>query len=428
MEVVSLFFRMKLLTNIQQLLVTGDFTESLAGKSMQEMPFIEDAYLLIQEGRIVDYGSMKECPYNKAAEISDISGQIVLPCWCDSHTHLVFAAGREDEFVDRINGLSYEEIAARGGGILNSAKRLQEMDEDVLFEQAKERLKNVVQMGTGAIEIKSGYGLSHEDEHKMLKVIGRLRETFSIPIKATLLAAHALPQNYAHNRQGYIDLITDKMIPEFSKEGLVDFIDVFCETNYFTVAEMEAIMEAGHQYGLRPKVHVNQFNAIGGIAAAVNHKALSVDHLEVITKEDILALHNSSTIPVALPGCSFFLNIPYTPARKIIDKNLPLAIATDYNPGSAPSGNMNFAVSQACINLKMTPQEAIVAATINAAFAMGVADEVGSITKGKRANLIITKPLKSFNALPYYFGNHCIEDVLIDGISLTQSNTYATKF
>jgi len=428
LEVVSLFLRMKLLTNIRQLLVTGDFPEFLTGKMMQEMPFIEDAYLLIQEGRIVDYGVMTECPYNKATEISDISGQIVLPCWCDSHTHLVFAAGREDEFVDRILGLSYEEIAAKGGGILNSAKRLRNMNEDQLFDQAKERLKAVLQLGTGAIEIKSGYGLSYKDERKMLKVIRRLKDTFSIPIKATLLAAHALPQHYTNKRQEYIDLITEKMIPDFSEEGLVDFIDVFCETNYFTVAEMETIMEAGHSYGLRPKVHVNQFNAIGGIATAVTHNALSVDHLEVIKQEDILALQNSSTIPVALPGCSFFLNIPYTPARQIIDQNLPLAIATDYNPGSAPSGNMNFTVSQACINLKMTPQEAIVAATINAAFAMGVADEVGSITRGKRANLIITKPIKSFNALPYYFGNHCIEDVLINGISLTQSNTYATKF
>ncbi len=428
LEVVSLFLGMKLLTNIRQLLVTGDFPRFLSGKKMQEMPFIENAYLLIQEGRIVDYGKMTECHYNNATEISDISGQIVLPCWCDSHTHLVFAAGREDEFVDRIQGLSYEEIALKGGGILNSAKRLREMSEDFLFDKAKERLEAVLQLGTGAIEIKSGYGLSYEDERKMLTVIRRLKDTFSIPIKATLLAAHALPQNYAHNRQDYIDLITDQMIPDFSKEGLVDFIDVFCEKNYFTVAEMEAIMEAGLKYGLPPKVHVNQFNAIGGVTAAVNYNALSVDHLEVITQEDIIALQRGSTIPVALPGCSFFLNIPYTPARQIIDQNLPLAIATDYNPGSAPSGNMNFAVSQACINLKMTPQEAIVAATINAAFAMGVADEVGSITRGKRANLIITKPIKSFNALPYYFGNHCIADILINGISRTQSNTYATKF
>jgi len=428
LEVVSLFLGMKLLTNIRQLLVTGDFPRFLSGKKMQEMPFIENAYLLIQEGRIVDYGKMTECHYNNATEISDISGQIVLPCWCDSHTHLVFAAGREDEFVDRIQGLSYEEIALKGGGILNSAKRLREMSEDFLFDKAKERLEAVLQLGTGAIEIKSGYGLSYEDERKMLTVIRRLKDTFSIPIKATLLAAHALPQNYAHNRQDYIDLITDQMIPDFSKEGLVDFIDVFCEKNYFTVAEMEAIMEAGLKYGLPPKVHVNQFNAIGGVTAAVNYNALSVDHLEVITQEDIIALQRGSTIPVALPGCSFFLNIPYTPARQIIDQNLPLAIATDYNPGSAPSGNMNFAVSQACINLKMTPQEAIAAATINAAFAMGIADEVGSITRGKRANLIITKPIKSFNALPYYFGNHCIEDILINGISRTQSNTYATKF
>ena len=406
---------MKLITNIHQLLVTGEFATPVRGKAMSQMPYINNAYLLMKEDRIDDYGAMENLPEIADAEIIDATGKIVLPMWCDSHTHLVYATGREDEFVDRINGLSYEEIANRGGGILNSVARLRSMSEDALFEDALQRLQQLISLGTGAIEIKSGYGLSVEAEKKMLRVIARLKAHSDIPIKATLLAAHAIPTEYKDDREAYIKLIIEEMIPAFAKAKLCDFVDAFCESGYFTVAEMEAILDAGKQHGLRPKVHVNQFNAIGGIAAAVNYDALSVDHLEELTQEDIEALKGSNTIPVALPGCSFFLSIPYTPARRLIDAGLPLAIATDYNPGSAPSGNMNFVVAQACIQLRMTPEEAIIAATINGAFAMDVASETGSITKGKKANLIITTPQKSYNTIPYRFGHHQIDQLILNG-------------
>jgi len=406
---------MKLITNIHQLLVTGDFPKPLAGKQMQAMPFIENAYLFISGDTIYEYGKMEDLHPIATDEIIDASGQIVLPMWCDSHTHLVYAAGREDEFVDRIHGLSYADIAAKGGGILNSARRLRDMDIENLYADAAQRLKELIELGTGAIEIKSGYGLTLEAEKKMLQVIAKLKKNFSIPIKATLLAAHAIPEEYKDNREGYIEHIVADMIPAFAKAELCDYIDIFCEEGYFTVADLERIVSVGAKHGLKAKVHVNQFNAIGGVAAAVKHHALSVDHLEEINDEDITALQNGNTIPVALPGCSFFLNIPYTPARRLIDANLPIAIATDYNPGSSPSGNMNFVVSQACINLDMTPEEAITAATINAAFAMGVAEETGSITNGKKANLIMTKPIKSFNAIPYRFGQHQIDKIILNG-------------
>lgn len=406
---------MKLLTNIHQLLVTGDFDKPLSGKAMNAMPFIENAYLLINEDGIYEYGKMEDWHPVAVDEVMDLTGRVVLPMWCDSHTHLVYAAGRENEFVDRINGLSYEEIANRGGGILNSVKKLRTMPLDQLHKEARERLQNLIALGTGAIEIKSGYGLSVQDERKMLEVIQLLKQEFDMPIKATLLAAHAIPEEYKNRREDYIKLIVAEMIPVFAKENLCDFIDVFCEKGYFTIEEMETILDAGKMHGLLPKVHLNQFNAIGGIASAVNYNALSVDHLEELSEADIVALQNSTTIATALPGCSYFINIPYTPARKLIDANIPLAIATDYNPGSAPSGNMNFTVSQACINLKMTPEEAIIAATINGAFAMGVAHETGSITKGKRANLLITKPIDSYNAIPYCFGTHQLEAILLNG-------------
>ena len=409
---------MKLLTNIRQLLVTGDFDKPLSGKAMNAMPYIENAYLLIEDGLIYDYGSMDDFHPVAVDEVQDLSGRVVLPTWCDSHTHLVYAAGRENEFVDRINGLSYEEIANRGGGILNSVKKLREMSLEELYTSASQRLQNLIELGTGAIEIKSGYGLTVKDERKMLEVVALLKKEFSIPIKATLLAAHAIPTEFKEDREGYIKLIVEEMIPAFAKANLCDFIDIFCEKGYFTIAEMETILKAGAVYGLLPKVHLNQFNAFGGIASAVKHKALSVDHLEELNDQDIAALQNSNTIATALPGCSYFLNIPYTPARKLIDENIPVAIATDYNPGSSPSGNMNFTVAQACVNLKMTPEEAIVAATINGAFAMGVANEVGSITKGKKANLIITKPINSYNAIPYNFGFHQIDCVLLNGIDI----------
>ena len=419
---------MILLTNIHQLLLTGEFSEPVQGDHMHNMPYLNDAYLLLENGIIKDYGAMADCPTGLNVTIIDATDRVVLPCWCDSHTHLVYARGREDEFVDRINGLSYTEIAQRGGGILNSARRLQELSEEQLFEDASIRLQDLIKLGTGAIEIKSGYGLSVDEEYKMLKVIQRLQEAYDIPIKATLLAAHALPEAYKDNKKGYVDLIVEEMIPRFATAGLAQYIDVFCETGYFTVTEMERILSAGAQYGLVPKVHVNQFNSIGGIAAAVTHNALSVDHLEVLTPQDIEALQHSTTIATALPGCSYFLGIPYTPVRQLMDASIPVAIATDFNPGSAPSGNMNFTVAQACINLKMTPEEAIIAATINGAFAMGVAQEVGSITKGKKANIIITKPIKSYNAIPYNFGHHSIDQVLINGNPKYNYNPNVTKF
>ncbi len=409
---------MKLFTNIKQLLVTGEYKNPLSGVAMKTMPFIENAFLLINEGRIYDYGKMEDFPQVAVDEVVDLEGRIVLPTWCDSHTHLVYAANRENEFVDKINGISYEEIASRGGGILNSVKKLRAMSTSQLYEDARKRLEQLMRLGTGAIEIKTGYGLSVLDERKMLEVIALLKKEFDLPIKATLLAAHAIPQEYTSNRKGYIDLIVEEMIPAFAKANLCDFIDVFCEKGYFTIAEMEHILEAGAVYGLVPKVHLNQFNTFGGIASALKYNALSVDHLEELNEEDILELQKSNTIATALPGCSYFLNIPYTPARKLIDAGIPVAIATDFNPGSAPSGNMNFTVAQACINLRMTPEEAIVAATINGAFAMGVADQVGSISKGKRANLIITKPINSYNAIPYSFGFHHIDCVLLNGIDV----------
>lgn len=409
---------MKLLTHIKQLLVTGQFNKPLAGKAMGAMPYIENAYLLIDNDIIYDYGSMDTFHPLDVDEIIDLSGRVVLPMWCDSHTHLVYATGREDEFVDRIKGLSYEEIAQKGGGILNSVKKLRAMSREELYNDAATRLRKLIAIGTGAIEIKSGYGLTVRDERKMLEVIAMLKEEFDIPIKATLLAAHAIPEEYKSDREGYIKLIVEDMIPAFAKAGLCNFIDIFCEKGYFTIPEMERILTAGAAHGLLPKVHLNQFNALGGIASAVQHNALSVDHLEELTKEDITALQNSNTIATALPGCSYFLNIPYTPARRLINATIPLAIATDYNPGSAPSGNMNFTVAQACINLKMTPEEAIVAATINGAFAMGIAQDTGSISKGKKANLIITKPIKSYNYIPYSFGNNQIERIILNGNDL----------
>ncbi|ANH61250.1 imidazolonepropionase [Dokdonia donghaensis] len=406
---------MKLITNIYQLLVTGEYDKPLCGKEMGAMPYIENAYLVIDEDCIYEYGIMDDLHPIAVDEVIDATGQIVLPMWCDSHTHLVFATTREDEFVDRIKGLSYQEIAAKGGGILNSARKLQAMSEDELYKDALERLSQCIKTGTGAIEIKTGYGLTVASELKMLRVIKRLSTAVDIPVKATLLAAHAIPERHKQNRAAYIDEIVNEMIPAFTKESLVDFIDIFCETGYFTVAEMDTIVNAGKAHGLKPKVHVNQFTSIGGIQKAIELEALTVDHLEELTEKDIDELKTSNTIPVALPGCSFFLNIPYTPARKIIDSGLSLAVATDYNPGSSPSSSMNFIVSQACINLKMTPAEAIVAATINGAFAMDVAKETGSITKGKKANLIITKPLPSYNAIPYHFGQHQIDEVIVNG-------------
>lgn len=405
-----------LIINIKELLQVRDSEVlKISGKEMSILPSIKNAFLLIKDDIIADFGSMSELKNMNVDETIDATGKIILPTWCDSHTHIVYAGNRELEFVDRINGLTYEEIANRGGGIINSAKTLQNTSEDHLYEQSAKRVKEVIKLGTGALEIKSGYGLSVESELKMLRVIKRIKKDFPIAIKSTFLGAHAVPLEFKNNKQGYVDLIINDMLPKISSEKLADFIDVFCEKGYFSIEDTEQILEAGNKYGLTPKIHVNQFNAFGGIALGVKYNALSVDHLEVLNDEDITALKNSSSMPVALPSCSYFLSIPYTPARKLIDAGLPFALATDYNPGSTPSGNMNFVLSTACIKMKVTPEEAINAATINGAYAMGISDDYGSITIGKKANLIITKEIPSYYYLPYAFGDNHIDKVIING-------------
>ena len=405
-----------LLTNINQLLqVRTSPIEKVSGTDMANLPLLENAYLLIENDLIADFGLMDEIPEINFDQKINCEGRVVLPSWCDSHTHIVYAGSREKEFVDRINGLSYEEIANRGGGILNSAKKLNETSEEEIFNQSKKRLEEVISLGTGAIEIKSGYGLSVEGELKMLRVIKRLKENYTLPIKATFLGAHAFPTEFKENHQGYIDLIVNEMLPKIAAENLADYIDAFLETGYFSVGETQQIMEAGKKHGLRAKIHVNQFTAINGIKACVDYDALSVDHLEIVTDEDIEALKNSNTIAVALPSCSFFISIPYTPARKMMNAGLPIALATDFNPGTTPSGNMNIVVATACIKMKMTPEEAINAATINGAYAMGISATHGSISIGKKANLIITKPISSYYQIPYAFGSNLIEDVILDG-------------
>lgn len=383
---------------------------------MNELPILENAYLIIKNGLIEDYGQMQNLPANFNGEIKDLAGKIVLPTWSDSHTHLVYAEPRANEFVDRLNGLSYKDIAKKGGGILNSAKALSKLSENALFEEASKRLNQAVSLGTGAIEIKSGYGLDVENEIKMLKVIDRLKSISTIPIKRTLLAAHAIPIKYKNNKSKYIKIITDELIPKVTEENLADYIDVFCEKDYFSVSDTDKILNCGVKHGLIPKIHTNQFNIIGGVKAAINHNALSVDHLELLDNHDIEALKNSSTICTALPACSFFLGIPYSPVKVMMKNNLGVALASDFNPGSSPTNNMNFVVSLACIKMKMTPEEAINAATINGAYAMGVSEQLGSICIGKKANLIITTTMNHYNEIPYNFSNNIIEQVIINGI------------
>ena len=406
-----------LFKNIKELIQVRTAPVSfLSGKEMSHLPTIKNAFLVVKDGIISDFGSMDSCPTTKFSKIIDATGKMILPSWCDSHTHIVYAGNREGEFVDRIKGVSYEEIANNGGGILNSAKKLQETSEEALYQQSKMRLEEIIQLGTGAIEIKSGYGLTSDAELKMLRVIKRLKENYPIPIKATFLGAHAVPEAYKDNKEGYLEMLINEVLPKVAAENLAEYIDIFCETGYFSVADTALILASGKRYGLIPKIHVNQFTAIGGVQVGIQYDALSVDHLEEMRDEDIDALKGTKTMPVALPSCSYFLSIPYTPARKMIDAGLPLALATDFNPGSTPSGNMNFVISTACIKMKMTPEEAINAATINGAYAMGLAHEVGSITKGKQANLILTKPLSSYGFIPYSFGKHQIERVFLKGI------------
>lgn len=413
---------MILIKNIKGLVqVREKSPKYLSGAQMQELPVLENAWISLKDDRINDFGSMDNCPENDTSDVIDAQGSFVLPAWCDSHTHLVYAGNREKEFELRLKGATYQEIAAAGGGILNSAKTLQNTSEEELYQQSAARLKAVMRMGTGAIEIKSGYGLELEAEMRMLRVARRLGETFNIPVRTSFLAAHAVPESFETSGE-YVAHIIDEMLPKVAESGLADYIDIFCEDGYFSLNDTDQLLGAAAAYGLRPKIHVNQFTAEGGVALGVDHNALSVDHLEEFTKADLRALKGSETIAVALPGCSFFLGIPYTPARRIIDAGLPLALATDYNPGSAPSGNMNFVVSAACSKMKMTPQEAINAATINGAYAMGLENEVGSITKGKRANLIITENIPSIGYLPYSFGQNHIKEVIIGGQRLNSSN------
>lgn len=392
--------------------------ERIAGAAMRDLPQLEQGWLMAEDGIITAMGTDADWPgitdWN-GLEIIDATDRYVLPGWCDPHTHTVFAASRESEFVDRINGLGYQEIAAKGGGILNSAAKLRTMSEEVLYDQAKARVEELMRQGTVAVEIKSGYGLTTDSELKMLRVAKRLKEELPLQVRTTLLAAHAIPPEYKADRDGYLDLIVNEIIPRVAEEGLAQYVDCFCETNYFTVAEMERVLEAGAEHGLIGKVHVNQFTSIGGIQAAIAKGALSVDHLEVMEEADIQALTGTDVIPTLLPSCSFFLGIPYGPARRLIEAGLPVALATDFNPGTTPSGNMNFVVALGCIKLRMLPEEAINAATLNAAAAMGLQNELGSITVGKRASFIITKPVPSLAYLPYAFGQDHIDTVIIDG-------------
>lgn len=399
--------------------VYDDAPQFVSGKEMQNLPVLEDAWLAVEDGIIADYGLMKDWPGItdwRDLEVIDASGKYIFPSWVDSHTHTVYAGSREGEFVDRIHGLSYEEIAARGGGIINSAARLAKASEQELYGAAYERLNEMMRLGTGAVEIKSGYGLSLQAELKMLRVIKQLQENHPLTIKATFLGAHAYPVDYKNRPAEYVDMLIKEAIPAVAAEGLAEFIDVFCEKNYFSVVDTERILEAGVKHGLIPKTHVNQFNVIGGVAVSVKYNALSVDHLELVSNEDIEVLKASQTMPVALPGCSFFIRIPYTPARKIIDAGLPLAVATDFNPGTAPSSNMNLMVSLACINMGMTPEEAIHAATLNGAYAMKLSEKNGSISRGKDASFFITKEMPSLAFVPYSFGHNLIEQVFIKGI------------
>lgn len=406
-----------IITNIKQLVNTRQQNELLRGEKLAELPSVENAYLVIENGIIAEYGEMDKLGWADSSNdnLIDATGQMVLPAWCDSHTHLVFAASREEEFVDKLKGLSYAEIAARGGGILNSARKLNEASESELLRMAWSRLHEVIQSGTGSIEIKSGYGLSVEGELKMLRVIKRLKETSPIPVKATFLGAHTYPSAFKNDHQGYIDLIINEMLPVIANENLADYIDVFCETGFFSPEETETICRVGISYGLKPKIHANQLNLSGGTQTGVKLGAVSVDHLETMDDDAIQALANSTTIGTLLPTAAFFLRMPFQPARKLIDAGCAIALATDFNPGSSPSGNMNLVIAMSCIQMKMLPEEAINAATINGAYAMELQDELGSITAGKKANLIFTKPVSSLAYIPYSFGTNLIDKVMISG-------------
>ena len=406
-----------LLTNIASLVNVREHNSLLRGKELSILPCINDAFLIIEDDEIAAYGMMNELSL-KPADFQfhfNLAGRFVMPSWCDSHTHLVFAGSRENEFIDKIKGISYAAIAEKGGGILNSAKKIQEISEDELFSQSCKRLHEIICLGTGAVEIKSGYGLSVEGELKMLRVIKKMKERSKVLIKSTFLGAHTFPLEYKNDHQAYIDVIINEMLPVIAKENLADYIDVFCEQNFFSPEETETICKAGMQYGLKPKIHANQLTSSGAVQTGVKLNVISVDHLETMDDEAINALANSNTIGTLLPSAAFFLRMRYQPARKLIDANSAIALASDFNPGSSPSGNMNFVISLSCIQLSMLPEEAINAATINGAFAMEVQDKAGSITKGKKANLVVTKPIPSLNYLPYSFGTNNIEKVMLCG-------------
>jgi imidazolonepropionase len=407
-----------LIKNIKGLYLVGDALPNvLKGSELHDIANIENAYLAIENEIIVDYGPMDDlmgiADWNNLS-IIDAHDRLVLPAFCDSHTHTVFAKSREEEFVDKIHGLSYEQIAAKGGGILNSARVLQQTDEEVLYHLAYERLNEMLATGTGAVEIKSGYGLTPESELKILRVIKRLKETHPISIKATFLGAHAYPLEFRDNHQAYLDSLV-ALFPKIAYDRLADYIDIFCEKGYFSIEEMQYLMTKAKDFGLTPKVHVNQFNAFGGIAAAIELGALSVDHLEELNEDDITALQDSTCIPTLLPSCSFFLNIPFGQARTLLNKQLPLALATDFNPGTTPSSNMMFIWSLACIKMRLTPEEALSAMTLNGAYAMGLSDSHGSISRGKKANLIITDFVPSLAYLPYSFGKNCVHTTILNG-------------
>ena len=404
----------KLIINIKELIQIRDKELSyISAKEMNKLPSIKNAYLLIDNGLISEFGKMSEISNFKNIEIVDAKNKFVLPCWCDSHTHSVFSGNRSDEYLQRIQGASYQEIANNGGGILKSSRQINSVSEDVLFFESKERIEALIKYGTGSLEIKSGYGLNYEGELKMLRVINRLKESLPIEIKSTFLGAHAIPKNY--KKEDYFKVVVNEMLPDFADDQLIDFVDIFCEKNYFDDEDTRILCEKAAELGIPSKIHVNQFNSIGGIKAGVECKALSVDHLEVMNKNDLNLLKQGKTMPVLLPGCSFFLGIDYANAIDLLSNGIPFAIASDFNPGSSPSGNMNFILSLACNKLKLSTEQAINAATLNGAYAMGVSQTTGSITKGKAANIIITSEINSINDLPYFYGDNLIDKVLING-------------
>tara|TARA_B100000925_G_C22001342_1_gene471448 strand:+ start:1522 stop:2754 length:1233 start_codon:yes stop_codon:yes gene_type:complete len=404
----------KLIINIKELIQIRDKElPYISAKEMNKLPSIKNAYLLIDNGVISEFGKMSEISNFKNIEIIDAKNKFVLPCWCDSHTHSVFSGNRSDEYLMRIQGASYQEIADNGGGILKSSRQINSVSEDVLFFESKERIEALIKCGTGSLEIKSGYGLNYEGELKMLRVIKRLKESLPIEIKSTFLGAHAIPKNY--KKEEYFKEVVKDMLPDFADNQLIDFVDIFCEKNYFDAEDTKILCEKAAELGIPCKIHVNQFNSIGGIKAGVECKALSVDHLEVMNKNDLDLLKQGKTMPVLLPGCSFFLGIDYANAIDLLSNGIPFAIASDFNPGSSPTGNMNFILSLACNKLKLSTEQAINAATLNGAYAMGVSQTTGSITKGKAANIIITSEIDSINELPYFYGDNLIDKVLING-------------